>query len=263
MTVISILTRLDTLCKKYEKYDLEKQGGAQDSSNDAFLKLYKLMESDIEAALQKSSDASIEKNRAAVATLNAEVRRAKASMRNEISHLQKLAHKKVKGVTKEELAARPDIVLGLVGKIEAIPEGTIMGIKPKGGKPPAIPFEIKMDGVNPEDLIHPEQYQDTEESKGFREVVQKKKGKQDEGLEVISEGLETLKNMAQDINEELSRQVPLVEEIDSKVDKAALDLGNTNIRLKDTITKLRSSRNFCIDIVLMCVVLGIAGYLYK
>ncbi|KAM1441680.1 hypothetical protein ACFX14_009615 [Malus domestica] len=87
--------------------------------------------------------------------------------------------------------------------------------------------------------------------------------KNDQGLDVISDGLDTLKNMAQDMNEEFDRQVPLMDEIDSKVDKASADLKNTNVRLKDTVNQLRSSRNFCIDIVLLCIILGIAAYLYK
>lgn len=86
---------------------------------------------------------------------------------------------------------------------------------------------------------------------------------QDEGLDVIAEGLDTLKNMANDLNEELDRQVPLMDEIDDKVDRATTDLKNTNVRLKDTVTKLRSSRNFCIDIILLCIILGIAAYLYN
>ena len=45
--------------------------------------------------------------------------------------------------------------------------------------------------------------------------------KQDQGLEVISEGLDTLKNVAHDMNKEMDRQVPLMDEIDTKVDKAA------------------------------------------
>ncbi|KAL0336889.1 UNVERIFIED_CONTAM: DnaJ protein P58IPK, partial [Sesamum calycinum] len=102
-----------------------------------------------------------------------------------------------------------------------------------------------------------------------------------QGLDVIAEGLDTLKNMAQDMNEEVDRQVPLMDEIDTKVDKATADLKNTNVRLKDTVIsttlspifavfmellvflQLRSSRNFCIDIILLCVILGIAAYLYK
>ncbi|KAL8548137.1 hypothetical protein ACS0TY_007449 [Phlomoides rotata] len=43
-----------------------------------------------------------------------------------------------------------------------------------------------------------------------------RKIKQDQGLYVIAQGLDTLKNMASDMNEELDRQVPLMEEIDTK-----------------------------------------------
>ncbi|KAF5943702.1 hypothetical protein HYC85_017779 [Camellia sinensis] len=45
---------------------------------------------------------------------------------------------------------------------------------------------------------------------------------QDQGLEVISEGLDKLKDMARDLNE---------------VDNAASDLKNTNVRLKDTVNQ--------------------------
>ncbi len=90
-----------------------------------------------------------------------------------------------------------------------------------------------------------------------------RKARQDQGLDVIAEGLETLKNMAGDINEELDRQVPMIDEIDTKVDLATTNLKSTNVRLKDTVTKLRSSRNFCIDIILLCIILGIAAYLYN
>jgi hypothetical protein len=54
MSVIDILTRVDVLCKKYDKYDLDKQRGAADSmsGNDQFLRLYTVLEADIEAAIQ-------------------------------------------------------------------------------------------------------------------------------------------------------------------------------------------------------------------
>lgn len=38
--------------------------------------------------------------------------------------------------------------------------------------------------------------------------------------------------------QELDRQVPLMDEIDTKVDKATSDLKNTNVRLKDTVTQV-------------------------
>jgi SYP7 family syntaxin len=68
--------------------------------------------------------------------------------------------------------------------------------------------------------------------------------------------------MAGDINEELDKQMPLIDEVDTKVDRAAADLKNTNIRLKETLTKMRSNRNFCIDLILIVLILGIGGTLY-
>lgn len=80
-----------------------------------------------------------------------------------------------------------------------------------------------------------------------------------------------------------------------QADRASSEIRNTNVRLKKTLTQvmflkvhqgkwklylmrlvwlvvlmkflvlfqLRSSRNFLIDIVLLCIILGIASYLYK
>jgi SYP7 family syntaxin len=36
-----------------------------------------------------------------------------------------------------------------------------------------------------------------------------------------------------------------------------------NTKLKTTLTALRSSRNLCMDITLICMVLGIAAYLQR
>ncbi|KAH7553594.1 hypothetical protein JRO89_XS12G0031200 [Xanthoceras sorbifolium] len=140
----------------------------------------------------------------------------------------------VKGLSPEEFAARNDLVLALPDRIQAIPDGTATAPKQTSWTTSASRTEIKFDS-----------------------------GLIDQGLDMISEGLDTLKNMAHDMNEEMDRQVPLMDEIDSKVDRAAADLKNTNVRLKDTVNQLRSSRNFCIDIVLLCIILGIAAYLYN
>jgi len=263
MSVIDILTRVDAICNKYDKYDIEKHRENQISGSDAFVRLYTVVESDIEAAKQKSDDAAKEKNRAVVATLNAEIRRTKARLHEEIPKLQKLAQKKVKGVSKEDIVARNDLVSALADKIDSIPDGTNAGtVRTAAWKTSATRMEIKIDSSSPGGM-NTEFYEHTEESKQFRQEFEMRRAKQDQGLDMISEGLDTLKNMAQDINEELDRQVPLIDEIDTKVDKATSDLKNTNVRLKDTVNKLRSSRNFCIDIILLCIILGIAAYLYN
>ncbi|KAJ0964719.1 hypothetical protein J5N97_025857 [Dioscorea zingiberensis] len=254
MSVIDLLTRVDAICKKYDKYDVEKFRGdaAGSGGDDAFARLYASVESDIEAALEKSDRAQQEKNRAATVAMNAEIRRTKARLIEEVPKLQRLALKKVKGLSREELVARNDLVLALPDRIQSIPDGSTTGAKQTGGwTVSGSRTEIRFDSTSDGNFDN-EYFQQTEESSQFRR-----------SLDVIAEGLDTLKNMAHDMNEELDRQVPLIDEIDTKVDKATSDLKNTNVRLKETVNQLRSSRNFCIDIILLCIILGIAAYLYN
>ncbi|CAM6083182.1 unnamed protein product [Calypogeia fissa] len=267
MSVTDILTRANTIYKKYEKYDVDKKSEQTINKNDRFLQEYTELQADVEAAIQKSSDASIEKNRAVIATLNAEIRRAKEAMRAKLPKLTKHAPRKVKGVTPEDIALRPDMVLAITAKIEEIPDGIVLQPKVKGkglfSKSSEGAQEIKIDATSPDDIVNAGQGQHSEESEKFSQEVQERKTKQDQSLDIISEGLTTLGNMAQDINEELDRQAPLVDEIDTKVNKAQTEMVTTNTRLKGMLLQFRSSRNIVVDIILLVVVLSIASVLYK
>ncbi|XAR60459.1 hypothetical protein NMG60_11033856 [Bertholletia excelsa] len=261
MSVIDILFRVESICRKYEKYDVEKQRELNASTDDAFSRLYSAVDSQIETALRKSEATAMETNRAKVVAMNAEIRRTKARLLEEVPKLQKLALKKVKGLSQEDLSMRNDMVLGLKEQIQSIPDGTESAVRQTGGWAASASYKnIKFgsDGYLGDDY-----FQQSEESNQFREEYEMRKMKQDQGLEVISEGLDTLKNLALDMNEELDRQVPLMDEMETKVDKATADLKNTNVKMKRTLTQIRSSRNFCIDIILLCVILGIASYLYN
>ena len=50
--MINILTRVDAICKKYDKYDVKKQKDLNVASDDAFAHPYASVEADLESALQ-------------------------------------------------------------------------------------------------------------------------------------------------------------------------------------------------------------------
>jgi hypothetical protein len=47
MTVIDILTRVDAICQKYDKYDVDKLNGANVAGEDPFARLYASVDAEI------------------------------------------------------------------------------------------------------------------------------------------------------------------------------------------------------------------------
>ncbi|CAN1237282.1 SYP71, partial [Linum grandiflorum] len=220
MSVIDLITRVDSICRKFDKYDVDKQTELNVTGEDAFARLYSSVQAELDSTIQKADSVASAKNRAAVVAINAEIRRTKARLLDDIPKLQRLAMKKVRGLSMEEMEARSDLVSALKDRIASVPDGSSTAAQQNGSFDDAY-------------------FQKTDESDRFRQEYEMRKMKQDEGLDFIAEGLDTLKDMAHDMNEELDRQVPLMDEIDDKVDKAASDLRSTNVRLKDTVNQVK------------------------
>lgn len=54
MGVIDLITRVDAICKKYEKYDVDKRRDSSVPGDDTFARLYGVVEVDTDGALQVS-----------------------------------------------------------------------------------------------------------------------------------------------------------------------------------------------------------------
>jgi len=91
--------------------------------------------------------------------------------------------------------------------------------------------------------------------------------KQDDEINVklddVSKGVAVLKDMANEMGKEIEMQEKMIEELDNKVEKTNAKLINLNKRLKKTLEGVRKADRFCIDIILLVVVLAIGGYLYN
>lgn len=51
MSVIDIIVRVDSICQKYDKYDIDKQRQLNAYGDDAFARLYAIVENSIQAAI--------------------------------------------------------------------------------------------------------------------------------------------------------------------------------------------------------------------
>jgi len=85
----------------------------------------------------------------------------------------------------------------------------------------------------------------------------------DKHLEDISESVGVLKEIALDMHKEGELQGILMDKINDKADDVNDQLENINIRMRKIIEKIRKGDRFCVDFILLCVILGIGGYIYS
>lgn len=230
------------------------------------MNMYRRIEADLESLKTKSDDAKLENNRAVVAALNAEVRRGKTNLLNaEIPKLTKLV-RKGKGLDNSAIQERVDMVENLVQSVRKVSDGlgsltigpTSVSSKRKGKASKVINLQMaEIEDAPSYNMDH------TDESMLFEDDWRKAKSKQDVHLEDISGSLKTLKSIGGDIGEEIQRQETVIDEMETKIDGATAQIANNNEKLRGLVTSMRSTRNFCVDVTLICVVLGIVGYIYN
>ncbi|KAG8644578.1 syntaxin-72 [Manihot esculenta] len=153
MSVIDILFRVDEICKKFDKHDVNKQREFNAYGDDAFAHLYASVESDIEAALNNSIQRSINYKTELSSLLFYTQQQHSGGRKNEkttiledkllalpncgvqasLSDCTHGEYNKVKGLSKEELEICHDLVLALPERIQAKPDGTIVKDKQTGG----------------------------------------------------------------------------------------------------------------------------------
>ncbi|KYR00032.1 hypothetical protein DLAC_03530 [Tieghemostelium lacteum] len=84
----------------------------------------------------------------------------------------------------------------------------------------------------------------------------------DDYLGKISDGLQVTANIANEMNKTATRQGIMMDNLTTKTDKLEIKLENMNVRLTKMIKDIRKADRFLIDVVLICVLLGIGGFIY-
>ncbi|GFR50199.1 hypothetical protein Agub_g12367 [Astrephomene gubernaculifera] len=265
MSIYDLIQRTNIILKKYERYDapIKTRHGKTD---DPFMEEYEEVESELEKLLEAASEVALEQNRAIVAAKNAEIRRAKNVLLTEAVQALEKKVKKGRGVNKQIIADRQSKIKELIERIYAVPDGMSMAanrrpartyVKGKKGEGVYINGQLDSNPANQDGY-----YAHTESTQKFEKEWEETKKQQDKKLDMIEQGVGELGDMARNIGEEFDRQAPMIDDIEQQMDKVTSHLKTNNAKLKGMVDKMRSSRNFCVDIILITVLLAIGAYIY-
>lgn len=125
MSLGDILLRVGTISSRYEKYmPVEKElGKVGIEKGSDFETAYQKVEYEVRRLEQKAIEAREEKNRATVAVLNNEVRKAKNQLLKEIPDLSRVASKCFKGQSPEDKKIAEDRIHAIEERLQAVGDG--------------------------------------------------------------------------------------------------------------------------------------------
>ena len=210
--------------------------------------------------MQKAESIAGEKNRALKATLNAELRKERQLLKEELGDLEKLARVGGADVQREKRERFEEAKRA----VENVPDSTSAMAKPQwtagsdheSGKSSR---SIELKGS----LSRMQTYEETAASSQFAKEARQARQRQDVALEHIEQGVTTLKELGQAMGEEVERHDRMIDDVGAKMDRVAKELQTNNMKLKGLVTKIRSTRRFFIDIILICVLLALGLYVYN
>eukprot|EP01033_Poteriospumella_lacustris_P012152 gene12152-8695_t len=82
-------------------------------------------------------------------------------------------------------------------------------------------------------------------------------------IDEIGKGLDILRELAQQANEEVKLQNTMLDVLEEKVNDVQERVLNINERMKDTLEKVRKSDKICMDIFCLIILIGMIIVLYK
>lgn len=102
-----------------------------------------------------------------------------------------------------------------------------------------------------------------QEEKDKMDEWDERKKQQDNALRNIHKDIKGLKVDAKDIGKEINNVGKAIKDTQKKAEETNQKLETSNKKLKDMLEKIRGSDKICLDIVLICICLGLAAVLYN
>lgn len=130
-------------------------------------------------------------------------------------------------------------------------------------------YQENVNQIDQLDEIMTKQYGNGPQRELYQEEVdkmdawKKREEEQDEGLRNIHKGIKELKVDAREIGKEINNVGKAIKDTSKKAEATQQKLETTNKKLKDMLEKIRGSDKICLDLVLICICLGLIVVLYN
>lgn len=82
-------------------------------------------------------------------------------------------------------------------------------------------------------------------------------------LEMISSGIDDLQGMAQGMNDEIQKQNKMLDEVETAVNKTNEHMKKTQEKMHETLKKTRGGDKFCMDMVLIFIIVAVGLLIVK